>query len=330
MTNLINQDQSNLNSRACNAFMLLTVSVAVYDGIAKLSEAAERAEKEAGAEDTGARMYINALGMHHGELKSVMGKYKRIRTYLYQNTLSFSQAEEGMQKRGKRLIPVVRVPEVLNHLNLLKTEAESALDDLLPHWDHLCNIAQSRAGQFGTEIKYLTSSEVRDRFKASVSIPECISPIDMDRFGSLPASLANDIAKASNDKLTSQLESAKTEAMKAAKSHMDVVIKQLSEGKRLSETLVSLSALHSKMLRDLVNGYDNDPRIIAMADRIDNEIASQSVDRWKQSDYARTKSIDAAKVVSKGLGAMVQPVTPDQIQSTNQSLAGGLLADLLD
>jgi len=327
---LINQDQSNLNSRACNAFMLLTVSVSVYDGIAKLSEAAERAEREAGAEDTSARMYINALGMHHGELKSVMGKYKRIRTYLYQNTLSFSQAEEGMQKRGKRLIPVVRVPEVLNQLNVLKKEAESALDDLLPHWDHLCNIAQSRAGQFSTEIKYLTSSEVRDRFKASISNPECISPVDMDRFGSLPTSLANDIAKASNDKLTSQLESAKTEAMKTAKSHMDVVIKQLTDGKRLSETLVSLSALHSKMLRDLVEGYDNDPRILAMADRIDNEIASQSVDMWKQSDYRRNKSIDAAKIISKGLEAMAQPVTPDQIQSSNQSLAGGLLADLID
>ena len=68
---LINQDQNNLNSRACNAFMLLTVSVAVYDGIAKLTEAAQRAEKEAGADDTGARMYINALGMHHGDLKNV-------------------------------------------------------------------------------------------------------------------------------------------------------------------------------------------------------------------------------------------------------------------
>jgi len=304
--------------------------VSVYDGIAKLSEAAERAEREAGAEDTSARMYINALGMHHGELKSVMGKYKRIRTYLYQNTLSFSQAEEGMQKRGKRLIPVVRVPEVLNQLNVLKKEAESALDDLLPHWDHLCNIAQSRAGQFSTEIKYLTSSEVRDRFKASISNPECISPVDMDRFGSLPTSLANKIAKASNDKLTSQLESAKTEAMKAAKSHMDVVIKQLTDGKRLSETLVSLSALHSKMLRDLVEGYDNDPRILAMADRIDSEISNQSVDVWKNSHHARHKSIDAAKVISKGLGAMAVKVTPDQIQSVNQSLAGGLLADLID
>ena len=166
--------------------------------------------------------------------------------------------------------------------------------------------------------------------KASISNPECISPVDMDRFGSLPVPLANEISAKANDQLTSQLESAKTEAMKAAKDHMDVVIKQLTDGKRLSETLVSLSALHSKMLRDLVDGYDNDPRIIAMADRIDAEIASQSVDRWKDSDYARLTSLKAAETVSKGLDAMAQPVTPDQIDSTNQSLAGGLLADLLD
>jgi len=327
---LINQDQSNLNSRACNAFMLLTVSVSVYDGIAKLSEAAERAEREAGADDTGARMYINALGAHHGELKTVMGKFKKVRTYLYLATLSFSQAEEGMQKRGKRIAPVVRVPEILNHLAILKTEAYAALDDLLPQWDHLCNIAQSRSGRFGDEVKYPSAYEVREKFKICVSIPECINPIDMARFGSLPASLANDIAKASNDQLTNQLESAKTEAMRAAKGHMDVVFKQLNEGKRLSETLVSLSALHSKMLRDLVEGYDNDPRILAMADRIDSEISNQSVDVWKNSAHARFKSMDAAKVISKGLEAMAVKVTPDQIQSTNQSLAGGLLADLID
>ena len=327
---LINQDQNNLNSRACNAFMLLTVSVAVYDGIAKLTEAAQRAEKEAGADDTGARMYINALGTHHGELKIVMGKFKKVRTYLYQVTLSFSQAEEGMQKRGKRIAPVVRIPEILSHLNILKTEAYAALDDLLPKWDNLCNIAQSRSGRFGDEVKYPSAYEVREKFKISISIPECISPVDMDRFGSLPVSLANDIAKASNDQLTNQLESAKTEAMKAAKNHMDVVVKQLSEGKRLSETLVSLSALHSKMLRDLVDGYDNDPRIIAMADRIDSEIANQSVDVWKNSDHARLTSLKAAETVSKGLKAMAQPVTPEQVQLTTQSLAGGLLADLLD
>ena len=54
------------------------------------------------------------------------------------------------------------------------------------------------------------------------------------------------------------------------------------------------------------------------------------MDRWKDSDYARLTSLKAAETVSKGLDAMAQPVTPDQIDSTNQSLAGGLLADLLD
>ena len=329
---LINQDQNNLNSRACNAFMLLTVNLSVYDGVAKLTEAAKRALKEALTDDEFALiMRIEVLGkQYHSELKFVIGKYKKIRTYLYENTLSFSQSGEGQQKRGKRLVPVTRVPEVLKGLEDLKAEAESALNDLLPRWDDLCAMAQSKSGKFADEISYPSSREVRDKFKARVAVPECISPVDMARFGSLPTSLANDIAKDSNDQLTSQLEAAKTEAMKAAKDHMDVVVKQLSEGKRLSETLVSLSALHSKMLRDLVNGYDNDPRIIAMADRIDSEIANQSVDVWKNSDHARLKSMDAAKVISKGLSAMAQPVTPDQVQSTNQSLAGGLLADLLD
>jgi len=152
----------------------------------------------------------------------------------------------------------------------------------------------------------------------------------MARYGSLPASLANEIAEARNKQLATQLEGAKTEAMNAAKAHMAIVAKQLTDGVRLSDTLVTLSALHSKMLRDMVTGYDNDPRIIAMADMIDTEIACHNTEQWKASPSTRIKSRNAAKVIVKGLTAMTAPVTPAQKKATNQSLAGGLLADLID
>jgi hypothetical protein len=249
---------------------------------------------------------------------------------LYEVTLSFSQAEEGQQKRGKRLAAVTAVPEILNKLTALKADAYDSLNDLLPQWDHLCNIAASRAGMFGDEIKFPTASEVRDKFSISIDIPECIEPVNMARYGSLPASLANEIAEARNKQLATQLEGAKTEAMNAAKAHMAIVAKQLTDGVRLSDTLVTLSALHSKMLRDMVTGYDNDPRIIAMADMIDTEIACHNTEQWKSSPSTRIKSRNAAKVIVKGLTAMTKPVTPAQVQATNQSLAGGLLADLID
>jgi len=326
---LVNQDQNALNKAAANAFMLLGITVRFYTGTTKLVDAAKRAEESAGATDTGARMYINALGAHHNELKYVIGKYQKVRTYLYLATLSFSQAEEGQQKRGKRLAPVTRVPEILNQLSVLKKEAVDALNDLLPNWDHLCNIAASRAGMFRDEMRFPSAEEVRGKFSIQIAVPECIEPVDMSRFGSLPAALANEIAEARNASLTFQLEGAKTEAMNAAKSHMDVVAKQLTDGVRLSETLVSLSTLHSQTLRDMVTGYDNDPRIIAMADRIDAEIANCTTAVWKDSAYARYKSRDAARVISKGLTAMTKPAAVPQI-TANQTLAGGLLADLLD
>ena len=327
---LINQDQKQLNNVAANAFMLLAVTVRFYTGTAKLVDAAKRAEDHAGASDTNARMYINALGAHHGLLKAVISKFQKVRSYLYEVTLSFSQAEEGQQKRGKRLAAVTAVPEILNKLTALKADAYDSLNDLLPQWDHLCNIAASRAGMFGDEIKFPTASEVRDKFSISIDIPECIEPVNMARYGSLPASLANEIAEARNKQLATQLEGAKTEAMNAAKAHMAIVAKQLTDGVRLSDTLVTLSALHSKMLRDMVTGYDNDPRIIAMADMIDTEIACHNTEQWKASPSTRIKSRNAAKVIVKGLTAMTAPVTPAQKQATNQSLAGGLLADLID
>ena len=327
---LINQDQHKLNEVAANAFMLLGVTVRFYTGTTKLVDAAKRAEDHAGASDTNARMYINALGAHHGDLKAVISKFQKARTYLYEQTLSFSQAEEGQQKRGKRLAPVTAVPEILNQLAILKADAYDSLNDLLPHWDHLCNIAASRAGMFSDEMKFPTASEVREKFSISIAIPECIEPVNMERFGSLPTALANQIAEARNNQLAKQLEGAKTEAMNAARDHMTIVAKQLTDGVRLSDTLVTLSALHSKMLRDMVTGYDNDPRIIAMADMIDTDIACYNVDSWKTHEGARVISRNAAKVIVKGLSAMTAPVTPAQTQATNQSLAGGLLADLID
>ena len=48
--------------------------------------------------------------------------------------LNLSDCEDGQQKRGKRLVPVAKVPEVLAKLAEMKGEAFAALNAFLPDY----------------------------------------------------------------------------------------------------------------------------------------------------------------------------------------------------
>ena len=84
-------------------------------------------------------------------------------------------------------------------------------------------------------------------------------------------------------------------------------------------------------IRDRVEGYDNDPRIIQMCDDIDKHIASATTERWREDSTSRDAALTVAKSVSKNLTAITAPVQPSPVQQqASGDLAGGLMADLID
>jgi hypothetical protein len=229
------------------------------------------------------------------------------------------------------------VPEVITKLSELKLAAETALTSFLANYDRLVQASvHNDVGQFGREIEFPKSWDVQDSFGARISPPEPLNVADMARFGSLPAGMAQEIADANNAKLAKQLEGAKEAAIHEAQEQMELVAKQLGEGKRLHESLIENSRRVAQLLRDMVMGFDNDPRLIELANLIDEKISSGIIETWRNSEHSRKEPIRAANTVVKGIKAIkkaapkkASPIMP--VAQTGSTLAGGgLMADLLD
>ena len=319
---------------ASNNFMLIQVTVRRWSGVQQLKRGSAVAAEQAKANPEAARMYVNLLGSHHAELKQVSAKFAAIRTYLYENTLPFSDAGEGQQRRGDRLVSVVEVPKVLTRLGELKSEAQAALDAFLPEYDRLRDFAiQNDMGDWRSEVCYPTADEVRSMFAASVTPPQPIPMCDMSKLN-LPAGLAADIAARHEAAITKQLEGAKDAAIEGARDHMVNVEKQLTDGKRLHQSLLDNAKRHAALLRGMVQGYDNDPRVLQIADLIDEQIGSISnIEQVKNSVTLRERAVRAAKTAHKGLAAVAAaPSTAQPVSAQADELITGdsLLADLID
>ena len=84
----------------------------------------------------------------------------------------------------------------------------------------------------------------------------------------------------------------------------------------------------------MVQGYDNDPRVLQIADLIDEQIGSiGNIEKVKNSATLRATAIRAAQTAHKTLGAVsnapstAKPVAP---AASNVVVGDSLLADLID
>lgn len=342
---------------AAGAFMLIDVSIGKRTMQQRLPKTVEeqvlrilaaKGELEPGVMS----LPINLFGPHHTDfLSQVVAPRNKLRTYVYEATLPFSVSEG--QKRGPRLIPVARVPEFLQTVAKLVKAAEDALAGFMRSYDLYCEagckaadhnvrVSGVRASKY---LKYPDAKAFRESFYISISPPRPLPAFDLERFGSLPADLAAQIADANNSVLAEQLEVAKVAAMEQAQAQMDTVVKQLRDGKRLHSSLITNSRAAARMLRDMVAGYDNDPRLLALADLIDQKIGSVAdVEVWKNHDGMRDASIKAATTVSAGIRDYRKAVEAERKAAaakvkakpaaSNKSAAtgafvGGVMADLL-
>ena len=319
---------------ASNNFMLVQVTVRKWKGVHQLKKGSAKAAEDAKANPESFRGYVNMLGSNQKALKDVISKFDAIRTYLRENSLPFSDAGEGQQRRGDRLISVANVPEVLSKLGELKSEAYAELDAFLPEYDRLREFAiQHDLGDWRNEVTYPTADEVRSMFAASVAPPKPIPTCDMSALN-LPAGLAADIAARHEAALSAQLEGAKDAAIDGARDHMANVEKQLTVGERLHQALIDNSKRHATLLRGMVQGYDNDPRVLQIADLIDEQIGSiGNIEKVKNSATLKATAIRAAQTAHKTLDAVskststAQPVTAS---TGNVVMGDSLLADLID
>ena len=318
---------------AVNNFMLMQVTIRKADPMKRSKVASAAAANECrvnGKVPVNTR--VGALGTLTEDLKAVIKKYNAVRSYLYANTLPFTEAENGQQKRGMRLVPVSRVPEVLSKMAALKAEAEQALAEFMPRYREYYEARDRVDLGLVSDVEMPEPDTLFGKFGVRVAQPQPIPVFAADKL-QLPAGLAADIAKRHEQKIAKQLEGAKESAMQSAKAHMDTVEKQLTEGEKLSQSLIDHAKSHAAMLRDMVKGYDNDPRVLQLADLIDEQIGSiTSIDHVKNSAIVRNRAVRAAKTVSKGLSDLAAAPKPSPAPTSADSIVTGdsLLADLID
>lgn len=316
---------------AANNFMLLQVTVRKADPMKRSKVASEAAATSCNVNsNVPVNTRVGSMGTLTSDLKAVNSKYAAVRTYLYEATLPFTDAEDGQQKRGMRLVPVSKVPEVLSKLAELKAAAAESLAEFMPRYRQYYNARQ--LVDLGTvrDVDMPDPDIIAGKYGIEVTPPQPIPVFDADKL-QLPAGLAAEIAARHEQTLAKQLEGAKDAAIDGAKAHMQTIEQQLTEGKRLHQSLLDNAKRHAELLRGMVQGYDSDPRVLQLADLIDEQIGSiQSIDHVKNSTYLRESAVRAAKTVAKGLSDISAAPKPAAPAATSVITGDSMLADLID
>jgi len=324
----------NIQQSIANNFMVLDISIGRADPMKHSEVASDAAAAECKVNAVvPVRTRVGSLGTLTADLKQVNSKFASVRTWLYENTLPFTDAEDGQQKRGKRIVPVSRVPEVLAKLVELKGEAFAALSEFMPSYRGYYSARNRLDLGRVSDVDMPDPDVLAGKYRITIGAPEPLPVFNVDSLA-LPAGLAADIAQRHHDRLSKQLDGAKQAAIEGAQKHMDVVEKQLTEGKRLHQSLLDNAKRHATLLRDMVEGYDNDPRVLEVADLIDQRIASiPDIEQVKHSAIKRDQAIRAASTASKALAAVAKApstATPVAPAASNVIVGDSLLADLID
>ena len=332
--NLIGQNQASINERACHNLMTIGVTISGFGGFKSLISAVTKLQKSSRIPSERQRLtlIIAKLTPFQEPFDSVKAAQSLLRTYLYNKTLSLSTAQEGQQKKGDRAVFTAEVPAVYNHLKNLESKADDAALVLGDKWEVMRDDAIDAVRELEINVDDLLSMSGHDvarRFVTTVGTPQTLHVNDVSDMA-LPAALIERIDQESQDQLTKMLEGAKAQAITDTLEHMDLLVTQLTSGSRLSPSLIEHAKTHSTKLRGMAMSYDNDPRLIAMCDSIDESIVNQTTDTWKSDDTAREASLETAINVKKNLTELAKPVSTERISYADVQLAGGLLQDLID
>jgi hypothetical protein len=311
---------------AANNYMLVNVSVSFWDGIGKFEKAAAKAAKAAGAEEEGTRLYKDLMGGNKSHLDAVNRKHRRLRTYLNEEALQTAPKQKGRDRRGKKMLHINRIPEVLGRLKELSAIADAAADSFCEDYEKFRDYALSTTfGSWRTEAASLfpTVEDVRLKFHASISHPEPIPAIDMKRFGSIPAEMLGRIVEASNAAIATQLETAKHDAINRSLVAAEKALKQLTTGKRLHQAVIDNVVREATKLQEIADGYDKDPRVKNIAKSMLTEVANvSSVESWKNSETAKLDAKTAADIAVKNLRRMTEApaIAPQPVSTTAEEL----------
>ena len=322
---------------AANAFVVMPITLRIWRGKTTLKRAAEKAAQSAGvdgkAQDS-TRITVNGLGDAHEELQKVIRAHDDIRTYVYKHTLPFTLANEGEHKRGDRLVFVGALPEVLSDLQDLEAKACATLNTFRGDYVELYNAAINSMGDWGGELKdkLPTVDTIAGKYGVRIGNPQPVPVMDMEKYASIPAALANQIAERNAETLRKQLETARGEAISKTITQLERVVKNLSnEGGAIYDTLLRDTKHWADMLQTVNAGIDCDTNTDELARIIREKVANvENKEEWKNSDTKKSEAVRAATSTVKSLKKVLNnPNKSTSPRKQGEIIEGGMLADLI-
>ena len=317
-------------ANAHGSFMTIRVQVKRWEGVRQSKKVAQAAADAAGAEAQALGGHIKLMGVHHAELKAVKAAGAKINTYLYDHALP-------TEVDGEYMFHVDQIPQVVADLAKLKAEAEAVLEAFLPRYDNYVSAAKAHLKVYGEGTKYPTADEVRAKFAITISAPDFVPVADLERFKHLPLAQAAEWAEAAQAKVAHRIEGAREFILDSTRQYMADLEDSLSAGTyRVTDKKVKQVQHLSTQLRQLVRDWDNDPRLTALAELIDEQIAPTIKDLTKSGPTVHRSVRRAAKTVVKGIDDHKKntaklkasaPVKSAAVQG--EAVGGGMLADLV-
>jgi hypothetical protein len=265
----------------------------------------------------------------------------------YWDNISTQLGERG--KSGvPRGIPSASYIKVRAEFDPMVDFANRSLRAFMQDYDRYCEAGRRAAdhnfkkvgveGGVSSYMDYPTADEFVASMYIDISDPAPLPELGLGNTLHIPKAVAVEIANRNAKKLGESMKAAQANVFTDVIEQMDHVVKQLSQGKRLSASaLINNSKLLGEKLRDFTACMDNDTRITNMADEIIANIGSMTREDWGGEDRtlpqekARQTSIETAKTVRDELTKIKnRPAgTPPVAQPQGQPVLGGVLPDLL-
>ena len=335
---------TDIVKRAAAAFILLSFSLskksykfqlpkAIAEKIAALIAAAEKTSPD--GKIVAMDIAVPAFGPHQKTYNDLILK----RLGQFRN----NEVYRLLEIDAARAIPTQQFPVEFPRLEALRDEINSDIELVADeHFDAWVDAGQRSAlrvyGDVFPEIDVWLMSKTPSKAefvaanKITIGTPRTINTDSLANVN-LPADLLAKFEAESVAKAEASLEAARQKAVEGLRKQLDLVTTQLDTGERLSDSLIINTKQTVATLRGFIEAYDNDPRLLSIADSIEAKITStRSVDVWRNNLGARLEGKAAAEVASKQLKALEQrPLPSVSIASASSELAttGGLLSELL-
>jgi hypothetical protein len=315
-------------------FVLINITVAFWDGTAALSQAAKKAATDAGVSETDVRMYANILGKFgHARLREVNKHFRLGRTYIDGATTPYApDADAGKQKRGDKMLGAMRYPEVVAAVATLNTNAFANLEDFLTGYEGYRERALSaNLGDWAAEAekRFPTVDDVRSRFVMRLSDPKPLPTFNANF--NIPVDIMGKIVEQTNITIATQLECAKREAIDASLKVCEVALKQLGgDGARMHQSVIDNVTREAVKLKEIADGYDQDPRVQDIAKSMLKGIANvKKKEVWKENSTKKDAALAAAENTVNNLKRMQQAPPVSVIPDTSGVILPDLTANLI-